>query len=173
MTYRFHPRRGETVLVTRRLNRSGVPIYHAPGCENARLDLESGFTTARDLSSGGTADVDLRNAIALGDRPGMAMTYGQLGLLARVVGFPPSSVSASSRTGRKGIESDFRFWPVAEAHGRPPRRPVSREHLPQVGADDPRHLRQSDACRAIRPLSKEVPSRQSRSSAAVYDPKQN
>jgi imidazolonepropionase-like amidohydrolase len=30
---------------------------------NAKLDLESGFTTARDLSSGGTADVDLRNAI--------------------------------------------------------------------------------------------------------------
>src|SRR5712691_12942138 len=29
---------------------------------NAKLDLDSGFTTARDLSSGGTADVDLRNA---------------------------------------------------------------------------------------------------------------
>ena len=34
--------------------------------KNARLDLMSGFTTARDLSSGGTADVDLRDAIDKG-----------------------------------------------------------------------------------------------------------
>src|SRR6201981_151589 len=31
--------------------------------KNAKLDLESGFTTARDLSSGSTLDVDLRDAI--------------------------------------------------------------------------------------------------------------
>jgi len=38
--------------------------------KNAKLDLESGFTTARDLSSGGTADVDLRTAINAGIVPG-------------------------------------------------------------------------------------------------------
>jgi hypothetical protein len=40
--------------------------------KNAKLNLESGFTTARDLSSGGTADVDLRNAINEGIIPGAA-----------------------------------------------------------------------------------------------------
>jgi hypothetical protein len=42
----------------------------------------------------------------------------------------PHSMSASGGTGRKGIESDFRFWPVAKANGRPLRWPVSLEHLP-------------------------------------------
>src|SRR6202021_836619 len=40
---------------------------------NARLDLMSGFTTARDLSSGSTMDVDLRNAINEGLIPGPRM----------------------------------------------------------------------------------------------------
>ena len=40
---------------------------------NARLDLLSGFTTTRDLSSGSTADVDLRNAINEGLIPGPRM----------------------------------------------------------------------------------------------------
>jgi imidazolonepropionase-like amidohydrolase len=44
---------------------------------NAKLDLESGFTTARDLSSGGTADVDLRNAINEGLVPGPRMRPGK------------------------------------------------------------------------------------------------
>ena len=38
---------------------------------NARLDLLSGFTTVRDLTSGSTADVDLRNAINEGLIPGV------------------------------------------------------------------------------------------------------
>jgi hypothetical protein len=42
-------------------------------------------------------------------------------------------MSASGRTGRKGIESDFRFWPMAEATAARHGRPVSREHLPRVG----------------------------------------
>jgi imidazolonepropionase-like amidohydrolase len=40
-----------------------TPYITLLAAKNARLDLMSGFTTARDLSSGGTADVDLRNAI--------------------------------------------------------------------------------------------------------------
>jgi hypothetical protein len=36
------------------------PYLTILAAKNARLDLMSGFTTARDLSSGGTADVDLR-----------------------------------------------------------------------------------------------------------------
>src|SRR6202158_2772847 len=47
---------------------------------NARLDLESGFTTARDLSSGGTSDVDLRNAINEGLIPGPRMRVATEGL---------------------------------------------------------------------------------------------
>jgi imidazolonepropionase-like amidohydrolase len=39
------------------------PYITLLAAKNAKLDLESGFTTARDLSSGSTADVDLRNAI--------------------------------------------------------------------------------------------------------------
>src|SRR6516162_6542475 len=64
---------------------AAVPLVIAPGtpfslpyitllaAKNARLDLESGFTTARDLSSGTTADVDLRNAINEGLFPGPRM----------------------------------------------------------------------------------------------------
>src|SRR5258708_32352079 len=47
-----------------------TPYITLLAAKNARLDLESGFTTARDLSSGGTADVDLRNAINEGLVPG-------------------------------------------------------------------------------------------------------
>jgi hypothetical protein len=35
--------------------------------------------------------------------------------VARLRKLRPRSMSASGRTGRKGIESDFRFWPMAEA----------------------------------------------------------
>src|SRR5690242_13863010 len=64
---------------------ASVPVVIQPGTPfsepyttllaavNAKLDLESGFTTARDLSSGGTADVDLRNAINEGLVPGPRM----------------------------------------------------------------------------------------------------
>ena len=48
--------------------------------KNARLDLESGFTTTRDLSSGGTSDVDLRNAINEGLIPGPRMVVTTEGI---------------------------------------------------------------------------------------------
>jgi len=53
---------------------------------NARLDLLSGFTTARDLSSGNTADVDLRNAINEGLIPGPRMLATTEGLRGSVGG---------------------------------------------------------------------------------------
>jgi hypothetical protein len=70
------------------------------------------------------------------------------------------------------LKATFDFGPWEKS--RPPATTAGfSEHLPRgVARMDPRHLRQSDACRESRPLSKEVPSRQSRSSAAVYDPKQ-
>src|SRR5258708_10114067 len=71
---------------------AAVPAEIAPGTPfsapyvtilasiNARLDLLSGFTTARDLSSGGTADVDLRNAINEGLIPGPRMRIATEGI---------------------------------------------------------------------------------------------
>jgi imidazolonepropionase-like amidohydrolase len=48
--------------------------------KNAKLDLESGFTTTRDLSSGGTLDVDLRKAINEGLVPGPRMVIATEGI---------------------------------------------------------------------------------------------
>jgi imidazolonepropionase-like amidohydrolase len=53
---------------------------------NARLDLLSGFTTARDLSSGSTADVDLRNAINEGLILGPRMVVSTEGIRGSVAG---------------------------------------------------------------------------------------
>src|SRR5215470_12864691 len=53
---------------------------------NARLDLMSGFTTARDLSSGSTADVDLRNAINEGLIPGPRMRVATEGIRGSIAG---------------------------------------------------------------------------------------
>jgi imidazolonepropionase-like amidohydrolase len=57
-----------------------TPYITLLAAKNARLDLESGFTTARDLSSGGTADVDLRNAIDEGLVPGPRMVIATEGM---------------------------------------------------------------------------------------------
>ena len=53
---------------------------------NAKLDLLSGFTTARDLSSGSTADVDLRNAINEGLIPGPRMLVATEGIRGSIDG---------------------------------------------------------------------------------------
>src|SRR2546425_7805013 len=68
---------------------------------NARLDLESGFTTARDLSSGGTADVDLRNAINEGIIPGPRMRVATEGLRGSVPGPRHFPLADSPYKGRK------------------------------------------------------------------------
>jgi hypothetical protein len=62
-------RRGDHELSQIASSRAPVTLLAA---KNAKLNLELGFTTARDLSSGGTADVDLRNAINEGIIPGAA-----------------------------------------------------------------------------------------------------
>jgi imidazolonepropionase-like amidohydrolase len=54
--------------------------------KNAKLDLESGFTTARDLSSGSTLDVDLRNAINEGLVPGPRMVIATEGIRGSIAG---------------------------------------------------------------------------------------
>jgi imidazolonepropionase-like amidohydrolase len=54
--------------------------------KNAKLDLESGFTTTRDLSSGGTLDVDLRNAINEGIVPGPRMVITTEGIRGSIAG---------------------------------------------------------------------------------------
>ena len=70
---------------------------------NARLDLESGFTTARDLSSGGTADVDLRNAINEGIVPGPRMAVATEGLRGSIAGPRYFHLVDSPYEGRKQV----------------------------------------------------------------------
>jgi imidazolonepropionase-like amidohydrolase len=53
---------------------------------NAKLDLLSGFTTVRDLTSGSTADVDLRNAINEGLIPGPRMRVATEGMRGSIAG---------------------------------------------------------------------------------------
>src|SRR6266568_5097976 len=70
---------------------------------NARLDLLSGFTTARDLSSGGTADVDLRNAINEGIIPGPRMVVATEGLRGSIAGPRYFHLVDSPYEGRKEV----------------------------------------------------------------------
>jgi imidazolonepropionase-like amidohydrolase len=70
---------------------------------NARLDLLSGFTTARDLSSGGTADVDLRNAINEGLIPGPLMRIATEGIRGSIAGPRYFHLIDSPWEGRKQV----------------------------------------------------------------------
>src|SRR6266853_935613 len=70
---------------------------------NARLDLLSGFTTARDLSSGGTADVDLRNAINEGLLPGPRMRVATEGIRGSIAGPRYFHLIDSPWEGRKQV----------------------------------------------------------------------
>jgi imidazolonepropionase-like amidohydrolase len=92
-----------------------VPLVIVPGtpfstpyitllaAKNAKLDLESGFTTARDLSSGGTADVDLRNAINEGLVPGPRMVVATEGLRGSTAGPRYFHLVDSPWEGRKQV----------------------------------------------------------------------
>jgi imidazolonepropionase-like amidohydrolase len=94
---------------------ASVPLVIQPGtpfstpyitllaAKNARLDLESGFTTARDLSSGGTADVDLRNAINEGIVPGPRMVIATEGMRGSTVGPRYFHLVDSPWEGRKQV----------------------------------------------------------------------
>ena len=70
---------------------------------NARLDLMSGFTTARDLSSGSTADVDLRNAINEGLIPGPRMLVATEGIRGSIAGPRYFHLIDSPWEGRKQV----------------------------------------------------------------------
>src|ERR1700726_4547404 len=70
---------------------------------NAKLDLSSGFTTARDLSSGSTADVDLRNAINEGLIPGPRMRVATEGIRGSIAGPRYFHLIDSPREGRKQV----------------------------------------------------------------------
>jgi imidazolonepropionase-like amidohydrolase len=94
---------------------ASVPLVIRPGTpfstpyitllavKNARLDLESGFTTARDLSSGGTADVDLRNAINEGLVPGPRMVIATEGMRGSIDGPRYFHLVDSPFEGRKQV----------------------------------------------------------------------
>jgi imidazolonepropionase-like amidohydrolase len=80
-----------------------TPFITLLAAKNAKLDLESGFTTARDLSSGGTADVDLRNAINEGLVPGPRMVIATEGLRGSTAGPRYFHLVDSPWEGRKQV----------------------------------------------------------------------
>jgi imidazolonepropionase-like amidohydrolase len=71
--------------------------------KNAKLDLESGFTTARDLSSGSTLDVDLRDAINQGIVPGPRMVVATEGIRGSIAGPRYFHLIDSPSEGRKQV----------------------------------------------------------------------
>jgi imidazolonepropionase-like amidohydrolase len=71
--------------------------------KNAKLDLESGFTTARDLSSGSTLDVDLRDAINQGVVPGPRMVVATEGIRGSIAGPRYFHLIDSPYEGRKQV----------------------------------------------------------------------
>jgi imidazolonepropionase-like amidohydrolase len=79
------------------------PYLTILAAKNARLDLMSGFTTARDLSSGGTADVDLRNAIDEGLIPGPRMRVATEGMRGSIAGARYFHLVDSPSEGRKQV----------------------------------------------------------------------
>jgi imidazolonepropionase-like amidohydrolase len=94
---------------------ASVPLVIQPGtpfspgyvtllaAKNAKLDLESGFTTARDLSSGSTLDVDLRNAINEGLIPGPRMVVATEGMRGSIAGPRYFHLIDSPWEGRKQV----------------------------------------------------------------------
>jgi imidazolonepropionase-like amidohydrolase len=85
-----------------------TPYVTLLAAKNARLDLESGFTTSRDLSSGGTADVDLRNAINEGIVPGPRMVITTEGLKGSIAGPRYFHLVDSPWEGRKQVRLQLR-----------------------------------------------------------------
>jgi imidazolonepropionase-like amidohydrolase len=85
-----------------------TPYVTLLAAKNARLDLESGFTTSRDLSSGGTADVDLRNAINEGIVPGPRMVITTEGMKGSIAGPRYFHLVDSPWEGRKQVRVQLR-----------------------------------------------------------------
>jgi len=106
---------------------------------NARLDLLSGFTTARDLSSGGTADVDLRNAINEGLVPGPRMRVATEGMRGSIAGARYFHLVDSPWEGRQQVRiqlkngADFIKIYAAEINGAPTMTPASESGDETIG----------------------------------------
>jgi imidazolonepropionase-like amidohydrolase len=80
-----------------------MPYVTLLAAKNAKLDLLSGFTTARDLSSGSTADVDLRDAINGGIVDGPRMVIATEGLRGSTTGPRYFHLVDSPWEGRKQV----------------------------------------------------------------------
>src|SRR6516162_1481222 len=80
-----------------------MPYVTLLASKNAKLDLLSGFTTARDLSSGSTADVDLRDAINNGVVEGPRMVVATEGLRGSTYGPRYFHLVDSPWEGRKQV----------------------------------------------------------------------
>jgi imidazolonepropionase-like amidohydrolase len=80
-----------------------MPYVTLLAAKNAKLDLLSGFTTARDLSSGSTADVDLRDAINSGIVEGPRMVVATEGLRGSTAGPRYFHLVDSPWEGRKQV----------------------------------------------------------------------
>jgi imidazolonepropionase-like amidohydrolase len=80
-----------------------MPYVTLLAAKNAKLDLLSGFTTARDLSSGSTADVDLRDAIDKGIVEGPRMVVATEGMRGSTTGPRYFHLVDSPWEGRKQV----------------------------------------------------------------------
>jgi imidazolonepropionase-like amidohydrolase len=80
-----------------------MPYVTLLAAKNAKLDLMSGFTTARDLSSGSTADVDLRDAIDKGIVEGPRMVVATEGMRGSTAGPRYFHLVDSPWEGRKQV----------------------------------------------------------------------
>ena len=80
-----------------------MPYVTLLAAKNAKLDLMSGFTTARDLSSGSTADVDLRDAIEKGIVEGPRMVVATEGMRGSTAGPRYFHLVNSPWEGRKQV----------------------------------------------------------------------
>jgi imidazolonepropionase-like amidohydrolase len=123
-----HPGAGPFALVPGEVRPGTLfswPYLTILAAKNARLDLMSGFTTARDLSSGGTADVDLRDAINEGLIAGPRMRVATEGMRGSIAGARYFHLVDSPWEGRKQVRiqlkngADFIKVYVAEITGLP------------------------------------------------------
>jgi imidazolonepropionase-like amidohydrolase len=80
-----------------------MPYVTLLAAKNAKLNLMSGFTTARDLSSGSTADVDLRDAIEKGIVEGPRMVVATEGMRGSTAGPRYFHLVDSPWEGRKQV----------------------------------------------------------------------
>ena len=87
-----------------------VPREALIGARNARITLEAGFTTVRNVGASGFADVALRDAIDAGDVPGPRM----------LVSGPPLSITGGHCDEDQLALRAPRTWPAVWPTASPP-----------------------------------------------------